>query len=247
MKRLVHSKQYIVDRKRIGFSIFVFSLFTVYGLLPTTVSAQSVDLLWQGDGYVPPFYSGRTLWIKQSAINLLALPQGLGDSKKLYFKWSRNGTVLGNTNGIGRNTLSFSDSILSKSQTFEVEIMSANEEELASASVSLTPVSPLALIYENNPLLGFMFHKEVGSTYQLNEKEVTFAAFPLFFGAMSRTDNPISYVWQTNDGEAGTGSAVTYRIPEDVSGTSKVSLKISNNDKITQEAAKNFLVQFGEQ
>ena len=34
----------------------------------------SVDLIWEGGGYVPPFYSGRSLWARQGQLRLLAIP-----------------------------------------------------------------------------------------------------------------------------------------------------------------------------
>ena len=74
-------------------------------------NAQSVDILWQGEVYTPPFYQGKTFWSKQSRVTLVAIPHGLGNTANLNYKWTKNGTVLGNINGIGRNYLSFVDSI----------------------------------------------------------------------------------------------------------------------------------------
>lgn len=216
-------------------------------LTPTLTLAQSIDLLWQGDGYVPPFYSGRNIWSKQSKITLLAIPHGLGNPIALNYKWTKTGTVLGGASGIGRNSIFFIDNVLSKPQTFKVEIIKGKNEIVASASLTLTPLSPSLLVYENNPLYGFMFHKEAGSDYRLNEREVTFTAFPILFGALSRTDNAISYTWRTNAGAAETGNSVTYRTMDNISGSSEVSVTVSNKDKFIQEAEKNFLVQFGEQ
>src|SRR3990167_742525 len=99
-------------------------LSTIYFLLTTVVLAQSVDILWQGDTYTPPFYKGKSLWSNQSRITFVAIPQGLGNPASLNYKWTKNGTVLGNINGIGKNTLSFTDSILSRPQTIRVDILS---------------------------------------------------------------------------------------------------------------------------
>ncbi|MDO8424128.1 MAG: hypothetical protein Q7S54_00770 [bacterium] len=224
-----------------------FLLFAALLLSPLLYArAQSVDLLWQGNGYVPPFYQGRTIWSKQSGVTVVAFTQGLGNQSGLFFKWSKNGTVLGNTNGLGKNSLSFLDSILSKPQTIKVEVLSG-EEVLASSSIVLAPASPSLLVYENSPLYGFLFHKEAGGIYELAEKEITFAAFPLFFSIRDRADNSVGYSWRTNVGEAETGNSVMYRTPDDTSGSSEVSVSASNKDEITQDARKSFLVKFGEQ
>lgn len=226
---------------------FYFLLATLLLITPISYSyAQSVDILWQGDAYTPPFYNGRTLWSNQSRISFLAIPQGLGNPASLNYKWTKNGTVLGNINGIGKNTLSFTDSILSIPQTIEVDIISQGDTVLASASINVAPVSSILAIYENNPLYGFMFHREINGTHELQNKEVTFSAFPFFFSILNRTDNAVDYEWRTNiGGEAETKNSVTYRAPDDATGASQIQVKVSNKDKITQSSDKSFLIKFG--
>jgi hypothetical protein len=227
----------------------LFFLTTLYCLLFSVAQAQSVDILWQGRGYTPPFYQGRTLWSRQSGITLVAIPQGLGNSANLNYKWSRSGTVLGNISGVGKNSINYADSVLSRPQTFKVEIVSGADGEtvLASASVDLAPIDPEILVYENHPLYGFTFHKETGSSYLLRNEEVTFTAFPLFFSAPSRTSNLLSYQWRTNAQDAQKAGSVTYRTPEGASGSARVEAHVTNREMIMQDVRKSFLVQFGEQ
>ena len=222
-------------------------LLTICYLLPTTISAQSVDLLWQGDTYVSPFYKGRALWSSQSRITFLAIPRGLGSPANLRYKWTKNGTVLGNISGVGKNSLSFTDSVISRPQIIKVDIVSSQDKVLASASTLVTPMSPVLVVYENNPLYGFMFHRETSGTYPLKEREITFGAFPFFFSITSRADNAADYQWRTNVGNAETGNMVTYRTPDDSSGSSQIEVRASNVDKILQDSKKSFLVEFENQ
>ncbi len=241
INRILNQKSGIRNR------MFILILASCFLLLASTPAlAQSVDLLWHGDTYTPPFYQGKALWSKQSQIIFLAIPHGVGNPANLNYKWTRNGTVLGNISGIGRNTFSFFDSILSKPQIIKVDIISGKNTVLASASVTVVPISPTLMVYENNPLYGFMFHKETGGAYKLQGEEITFTAFPFFFSALERVNNTLSYEWRTNVGLSETGNSVTYRIPDNTSGSSQVSVKILNTDKIMQSAGKSFLVQFGE-
>ena len=221
-------------------------LSTIFLLLATSVHAQSVDILWQGDTYTPPFYQGKSLWSTQSMITFVAIPNGLGNPSNLYYKWIRNGTVLGNSNGVGKNTLVFLDDILSRTQNIEVEIISASDNVLASSSISVTPIVPTLAVYENNPLYGFMFHKAVGENYRLKENELTLSAFPYFFNADTRLSNNLTYEWRTNTGGLGIRNSVTYRAPDNASGSSQVSLRVSNKNYITQNVEKGFLVEFVE-
>ncbi len=214
-------------------------LSAIYLLLATPVFAQSVDILWQGEGFVPPFYVGRSLWSSQSRINLVAIPQKLGIAANLNYKWSKNGTVLGSLSGVGKNSLSFFDSVISKPQNIKVEIVSSEGDVLAESSTIVNPRKPELLVYEESPLYGFLFHKEVGANYPLKEAEVTFKAFPLFFSA-----SDLAYLWRTNTGETGVESSATYRAPEEGAGSASVSIEVKSEEKILQSGKINFLVQF---
>ena len=218
-------------------------LLTSYFLLPTSVDAQSVDLLWQGETYTPPFYEGKALWSKQSSITLVAIPTGLGSQASLNYRWTKNGTVLGSISGVGKSSITFTDSILSRPQTVQVDIVSANGALLASASTLVIPISPTLLVYENDPLYGFLFNRAVSGESKLEKREVTFGAFPLFFSA-NRNNNILNYVWDTNTGAENTTSSVTYRTPDDASGTAQVSVRVRHPNLITQDARTNFKIQF---
>ncbi len=224
-----------------------FLLLTTYCLLPTAISAQSVDLLSQGKSYTTPFYKGAALWSKQGLATVLAIPQGLGNPASLNYRWIQDGTVLGNISGAGKNSLSFSDSLFSKPMTIEVEIVAGDEEILAKNQMTLIPQNPLIMVYENNPLYGFMFHQEVGGNYLLEEAEITFGAFPFFFDTPSQRSSNLVYKWSTNAGESQDGPSVTYRTPEEGSGSSSVSVSVSAPEKIMGAVGKTFLVQFGKE
>lgn len=210
-------------------------------LMPIFSYAQTVDIVWQGRGYSSPFYKGRTLWSKQSQINFLAIPQGLGDPASLDYIWSKNGTVLGKISGVGKNTLSVNDTLFSKPMTIKVEIVKGEEELLADASVTLTPSSPFVSIYENNPLYGFSFHKAVLNNYVMNDKESTFTAFPLFFSTNRNDDTSLIYKWGGREGK----NTITYRAPEGGAGISQTSVLITHKDLFIQTAEQDFLIRFG--
>lgn len=226
--------------------LVLFFMLTPYSLLPTPAIAQSVDLLWQGDTYTPPFYHGRSLWSNQSRISFVAIPHDLGNPANLNYKWTKNGTILGNINGIGKNTLSFVDPIISKPQIIKVEVLASDKTVLATRSVLATPIPPVLTIYENNPLYGFLFNREVNKTFQLEEKEVTFTAFPFFFNVSNRLDGTIGYEWDTNaETGAEAKNSVTYRIPDGAKGTSEIHVSASSTEKLLESAVNSFVIRFG--
>lgn len=219
-------------------------------LFPSSLQAQEIDFLVQGDTYTPAFYKGRSLWSNQSRVIIVAIPQipGIQNTSNLFYKWSKNGVVLGGEqgiNGIGQNSLAFTDSILGKPQNIELEVLTSDGVVLVSGTTAVTPRPPSLLVYEDNPLYGVLFHREAGAGYALRDREITFAAFPLFFSATTRFDSAIEYSWRTNTGGFEARNSVTYRTPEGASGSSSVTAEAEHRDKIIQSARKNFLVQFG--
>ncbi len=221
-----------------------FLLLFILILLPSSALAQSVDILYQGETYTPPFYRGGALWSGESEINLAAIPQGLGNPSTLYYKWLRNGTVLGSLSGVGKNTLKLKDSIFSKSQRVNVQIIAdVTEEVVAQGYVLITPFKPEILVYEKHPLLGYLFNYEVGGQYNLAESEVVFKAFPLFFTTVGNEFLDLSFAWRSGKVDS-TESLVTYRTPEGESGASRINIKVSNPETLRQNVERSFLVQF---
>jgi hypothetical protein len=217
-----------------------------------TVYPSEIDFLWQGETYTPPFYKGRSLWTSQSTLTLVAIPHvtsatgnGERNQSTLTYRWSQNGKILGNLSGKGRTSLVITDSILSIPQNIKLEILSDQNTLLSRSSIVLTPTRPSLVIYEKNPLYGISFHKEVGSEYQMRDKEATFTTYPLFFGLKDRNSTVVNYLWRTNAGIVNSGHTVTYRTPENEGGSSQINASVSNTDKILQTGQKSFMIRFG--
>jgi hypothetical protein len=153
--------------------------------------------------------------------------------------------VLGLVSGVGKSTLTYTDSILSRPQTIEVEVVSGDGSTVRASSVLVVnPVTPSLSIYENHPLLGFLFHKEISGTYDLSEREVAFAAFPYFFSTPNRAASLINYEWRNNAGGTENQNAVVYRTPDNSSGIAEVGVYARSQTNITQEARVDFKIQF---
>lgn len=212
----------------------------------TLKAAGEVDLLWQGETYAPPFYEGRSLWTNESRITFFAIPNLAGvDPSSLIYRWKKDGTVLGSLSGINKRTLTLVDSILSVPVEVRVDIfIKEGTNPIGSATVTLRPALPRLVIIEDNPLYGLMFHKAVGSIFNLSEEEVTFSAMPFFARVGFREAPALTYTWRTNAGDSRTGNIVTYRAPEGSSGSSSVTVKVVNGGVLAQPTEKNFLVQF---
>ena len=221
-----------------------FVLATLFFILPAIASAQSIDILYAGDTYTPPFYQGGALWSGESSLKLFAVPQGLGSSASLSYKWRRGTLILGSQSGVGDNSLSFTDDIFSKPQTFSVQIVDPDDNPLAQALITVAPTPPDLLIYEKHPLYGFLFNKEITDSYPMRDAEATLATFPLFFSTSNRGAG-VTYEWKSLTGTDSTESEVTYRAPEEASGSAGVSVVVANPSTLRQKVEASFLIQFG--
>lgn len=216
-------------------------------------SPAEVDLMFQGGGYVPPFYKGRTVWVHQGQVVLFAVPRILNTNgtminpKTLIYKWSQNDTILGESSGAGKNTLTLTDSILSLPETIEVDILTDRNTTVATRSITLTPQDPGLLIYEDNPLYGILFNSEAGNQFTALKKEFSFVVLPLFFSTQIRDSKNLSYSWEAGGSISSTNSRVTYSVPDASSGSSRISISANNSMLVTQSASRDFLVQFGNQ
>ena len=205
----------------------------------------SVDILWEGAGYVPPFYEGKNLWSKQGFIRFLAVPNLPDNPSTLIYQWSVNGEIVGNSSGTGKNAFILQDSILGLPRTVKVAVLKDQNTKLAEGSITLSASSPYMLVYENNPLYGFLFNKALAGEYQMGDKETTLTAFPLFFSINNRQDTDMGYSWSMNGGVADHNSSVTYRAP-DTGGSSNITLRAQSVKNILQTVSANFQIKFGQ-
>jgi hypothetical protein len=223
----------------------------VYRIKPT-----SVDLIWQSESIVPPFYKGKALFSYQNKIKFIALPHITGSNgqeisaKKLIYKWKKNGTVLGDYSGYGMNTYTMIDSVISRPINIEVEVTSPDDNGVGYANTTVTPVKPTIVMYEKNPLYGIQFQKALVGTQELSDsKEINVIGAPFFFGTTNSNDTNLVYKWAINGKQISNNEDRTtqvFRQKEGTVGISKISLSIENELKILQSASNSFNLSFGD-
>lgn len=209
-------------------------------------AAQEVDILWQANTYTPPFYKGLPLWSNQSRITFVAIPNlpNINPSSLIY-RWTQDGTVLGPSSGINKRSITIGDTVLSLPTEIRVDVfLEEGTEPLGSASVSLEPITTKLMVYENNPLYGLLLNKSITSEFEITEDEVTFAAIPLYANVSMRNAPSITYTWITNTGDTRSGPDITYRAPEEGSGSASITLGSKHSQTLIEPKKMNFLVKF---
>ena len=165
------------------------------------VRPAEVDIVWEADSYVPPFYKGKALYSYQGVISVIAIPDIINSNgvkinpKDLTYKWTMDSKVLGDVSGYGKNKFSFSKSIISHSPEIEVEVMSSDKKIKASGSITLEAIEPKTVIYENNPLYGIIYEKAISDEFKLGGNEITLITTPYFFSTEDIDGQKIKDDW----------------------------------------------------
>ncbi len=217
-----------------------------------TISPQDVSIIYESDGYVPPFYKGKGVYTREGTVTLVAVPNLMVNGTKLSpsaltYKWIVDGTVQGSKSGYGRNSLSYTGSILGNDSIVEVEVSSAGGTK-GKGTILLSPQEPEALLYEQSPLYGTLFNKELSRNgFFLKEKEVTVAAIPFSTSASSLENGALSYKWSINGSSIPvpeTQNFATLRNSTGEKGTSNIGVTVSNTTHLLQMMRNTLSINF---
>jgi len=208
------------------------------GSVSTTIAPTQIDLLYDADSYVPPFYKGRALPSSGSTMRFMAMPHfsnGQGSpipASLIIFTWKQDGRVLGSISGKGKYAVVIPAPTPYTNTTIEVSARSADGSQVGAASVTLTASQPALILYQDSPLYGILYEHAVGLQETINDSEITFAAAPFFAHAANPNATQLSYAWSVNGKPvaATTTNASEVTINADRS-SGKATLSLSITDK----------------
>ena len=179
-----------------------------------------LDLLWEADSYVPPYFNGRALPSAGTRLKLEAIPHFTRTNgtplptSEISFTWRRNGYVIAGASGRGRARVIIPAPALFGTDTIAVETQSADGTYRASASVRIPSVEPRLVLYEKHPLFGTMHYRALSRESEISDVEVRLVATPYYAEATSANDGVLDYQWRVN----GT------RIPNDPEAPSEITI-----------------------
>lgn len=168
-----------------------------------SIIPTEVDLLYDANSYVPPFYEGRALPSPSSQVRLHAVarlvrPGGAVIAPSdLVYTWKRNGATLANLSGKGRATAVVPAPALFGADTISVDIATADRSLAGGASVRIPSIEPVLVFYEDSPLFGLRFRNALRAEGE-GGGELTIAAVPYFALAAGPNDPRLEYAWRVN-------------------------------------------------
>lgn len=222
-----------------------------------TIAPQEIDLVWEARTYTPPFYKGKALPTYQSDVVVEALPNffNVNGSQRippssLTYTWRKEGNVVQDSSGYGRNYIAFSGSILLRPAEIMVEVKSDTKES-ARALFTLPYYEPEVLVYEKSPLYGVLFNKSISDGIQkLDNQEVAYEVYPAYFSTLTKKNSLMSYEWAINNTQIyidDTESSLVFRNINNVSGRSEIKVNAKHEKNFLQNKKTVFTVEFKKQ
>ena len=247
----LRKKALVVASTALAFLVAVFPLTPVMG----QGTSGFVDLVYQSNSYVPAFYEGRALPSSDTRVVIVATPfltlknGRAASAKDLVYTWEKNGLVLGAQSGPGKQTLAIRTNAL-PGEPVEVGVtVKASDGSSLSRSLVIAPISPVILLYENDPLLGVRAERTANQGFVFTQPEVSLIAYPFYFETLFRNNPILSYTWLLNGAEVKPKEDSPTEIimrRGGSSGDSSLRVTITNPSKVYEVAAGTVPVSFAE-
>jgi len=216
-----------------------------------TLGGARVMLLWESKTYTPPFFDGRSRHsngataIFQAITNFKDSGGNTIDPKSLIYTWKKEGKVMQDVSGRGKDSYVFTDDGVDSSTQISVAVSSIDQQFSGSDSVVTRRSIPGIVFYRYSLLWGTDFGMQ--STGFTGQKEIGIRAVPLYFpvdltyrfsfpilewklsGKTVETKNLPYLIIQNNDNAGATGS---------------LSVSIKNPNYFGEDAQKKATLNF---
>lgn len=229
------------------------------GVITRTFSFKpaTINLIWEADTSVPPFYRGKALLSPGSTVRITAFPQIISGGKtlsatSLSYQWKRGGEAQSAQSGKGKRTFTYSSNQLQGAETITVDVY-LDTVLVGQGTLTISASNPEIVLYQRDPLRGVVWSEALPSAVSLNAKEVTVQAVPYFFANDSLTNGEVAYAWTLNgrstSGPLSDQGIMTLRQTGEGSGQAMVGVELQNSSgtRLLQSAEAAVRMFFGAQ
>jgi hypothetical protein len=211
-----------------------------------------IGFSWQADTLTPPFYQGKARASGGATLKVVATPfltNQAGQTLKtsdLIYSWYINEAINKEISGKGKNVASIPTSLKDSQTKINLKVSSADGKSSTSKGLVIYLSKPEITFYEQVPLEGANYKKQVIGTYELYGEEASFIAFPLFWPRDS-LDN-LNYAWKVNSlnsPKTETPNILTVRQPSGGTGINEINLRVSSGVSTENYIDNRFNIKFG--
>lgn len=212
-----------------------------------------IDLMWEADTFVPPFYKGKALPSYKSTVKVSAIPRfnTLSSNPFAYsYQWTAN-QIQGLGGGLGKASAIVPMKYSGSPVPVSVKVIDPSGEGADGSSGTMrqnvVAVDPKLLFYEDAPLLGTRFERALTGIAHTEGTSFRVRAVPYFFSTDDMENGNLVYSWQKDSARLASGLDPTTLVIGKV-GTAEesgaVQLSVQNRKRILQTAAAAFTVNF---
>lgn len=203
------------------------------------INFSEVILLWESvNGYVPPFYKGKSFVSKNGKIKIVAIPNtNKSNPGNFSYSWKLGDEVKNDISGYGKDYIKFNNNYLDSEEKIKVITTSLNGNFSASKEITIPIVSPFIVFYKKTTEDGVLYNKGTINEMSANQGENTIVATPYYLEYKGYEDD-FNYQWKINDSIIKTPSKkteITVR-PTSIGGYSEIEVYFKNINNILQEA-----------
>lgn len=216
-----------------------------YSIIP-----NEVDIYYEAETYVPPFFKGRPEFSPQSDVYLIAVPNLIDQNNKqipdnlIVFEWKINGEVDDKNSGVGKSTYHYVSGLLPKPISASLTISAVNSDQRAKTSKLIEPIKPSVSVYEKNPAYGTIFEQTIKNDFVLNRDEIEVVAVPYYFSNNILQKGIFNWFLNGNKIDGFNKNVVVFRKIQDGQSQNQVKITVENNNDILQEAYGVFNLNF---
>ncbi|MBP6865988.1 MAG: hypothetical protein KBC12_00380 [Candidatus Pacebacteria bacterium] len=218
------------------------------------INSVDVDVLWEAvDSYVPPFYRGKALGVREGNFKIVVIPNIISSRGKLSpgnlsYNWKKDGAVQVSVSGFGKDSFVYKNSYLDESNEIQVEISDVESKTKTGSKITIPTLSkPEIFFYRRDPKLGLALEKTIVDGYSLGETPETIVAVPYFFSPKNLNSQILSFNWSSG-GEGikpnRNRNEVTVVAPKGSSGGTELKVVIENKGSLFQTLEKKLNVTF---
>ncbi|PIR85076.1 hypothetical protein COU15_02790 [Candidatus Kaiserbacteria bacterium CG10_big_fil_rev_8_21_14_0_10_45_20] len=222
----------------------------VKGQKTVAIQPADVDIVWEADTAHIPFVSNRPLPNADSTIVAVAVPHIVRTSgtrvsaNDLVYSWKINRSSTPSLVGYGKNVFTFSSPQFKNQFSVGVTVTTREGDITAEKSITITPVEPSVLFYENAPLLGTRFDRAINDELVLSGEEVTVSAYPLSLSGATA----LQYEWRANgrvvEASPEDPRTITFRKTGEGRGYFTIELSVSQFQALFNRVKSSFLLTF---
>ena len=222
-----------------------------------TFNPSALNLVWEADTTVPPFYTGKALWSAGSPLRIVALPVVYAGGNRvaasaLSYQWSLNDEPQPNKSGLGRAAFAFIGDQFSNRENISVDAY-YGAALVAHGEITVSAAAPALVLYQRDALRGLVLDTAFPSSISLLGKEITVQAQPFYFSGPDYRSGNVTYAWQLNGGDAtgpeANAGILTLRQTGSGEGSAQINVTLQNYgaDTFVQQASAVLNLLFGHQ